>query len=139
MCFVLLVEDSSAFRESMREMLALRFPGIRIDEASDGEEALQKVEDNNPDIIFMDIRLPGMNGLEVTKIIKEANSGVEVAILTSHDIPEYRDAAVRSGAGHFFTKGNTGCDEIVDFVRSTCQQRRKDQRLLTGFRAPAGM
>jgi DNA-binding NarL/FixJ family response regulator len=133
MCFVLLVEDSSTFRKTMREMLALRFPGIEIGEASDGEEALQKLENTKPDIIFIDIRLPGKNGLEVTKIIKETNSDVEVVILTSHDIPEYKAAALSNGASHFFTKGNSGSDEIADIVRSIFQQRGKDQCLRAGF------
>ena len=139
MCFVLLVEDSSTFRKSMREMLALRFPRIEIEEASDGEQALQKLENTNPDLIIMDIRLPGKNGLEVTKIIKEANSDVEVVILTSYDIPEYRAAALRSGASHFFTKGNAGSDEIADFVRSVFHQRGKDRCLWDGFQIPEGM
>ncbi len=139
MCFVLLVEDSSTFRKSMREMLALRFPGIEVEEASDGEQALQKLENTNPDLIFMDIRLPGKNGLEVTRIIKEANSDVEVVILTSYDIPEYRAAALRSGASHFFTKGNAGSDEIADFVRSVFHQRGKDRCLWEGFQIPEGM
>ncbi len=128
MCFVLLVEDNSTFRKSLREMLVLRFPGIEIGEASDGEEALQELENTNPDLIFMDIRLPGRNGLEVTRIIKEANSEVEVVILTSYDIPEYREAAFRSGASHFFTKGNAGSDEIANFVRSSFQQKGRTRR-----------
>jgi DNA-binding NarL/FixJ family response regulator len=123
----------------MREMLAFRFPGLEIEEACDGEEALRKLENTNPDLIFMDIRLPGMNGLEVTKIIKEANSDVEVVILTSYDIPEYRAAALRSGASHFFTKGNAGSDEIADFVRSIFQQRGKDRCLWAGFQIPEVM
>ncbi|MGA2026527.1 MAG: response regulator transcription factor [Syntrophobacteraceae bacterium] len=137
MCFVLLVEDSSTFRKSMRDMLTLRFPALNIDEASDGEEALQKLENTNPDLIFMDIRLPGKNGLEVTQKIKEVNSDVEVVILTSYDIPEYRAAALRSGASHFFIKGNSGSDEIATFVRCSFQKRGKD--VCAGFEVPEVM
>ena len=126
MCFVLLVEDNPIFRKSLKEMLALRFPGLRIQEASDGEEALQKLEETYPDLVFMDIRLPGKNGLEVTKLIKKANADVDVVILTSYDIPEYRAAALSSGASHFFTKGSVGSDEIANCVRSIFQQRGKD-------------
>ncbi len=118
MCSVLLVEDNPIFRKSLKEMLAFRFPGIEIREAPDGEKALQELENTYPDLIFMDIKLPGRNGLEVTRMIKDANSEVEVVILTSYDIPEYRDAAFRSGASHFFTKGSTGSEEIANIVRS---------------------
>ncbi|MFZ0929384.1 MAG: response regulator transcription factor [Syntrophobacteraceae bacterium] len=136
MCFVLLVEDSSTFRKSLKEMLTLRFPGIEIGEASDCDEALQKLEETNPDLIFVDIGLPGRNGLELTKIIKEADSGAEVVILTSNDIPEYRTAALSNGASHFFTKGNAGSDEIANLVRSVFRQRGKDQCLYPGFQFP---
>ncbi|MGA2402623.1 MAG: response regulator [Syntrophobacteraceae bacterium] len=135
MCFVLLVEDNSIFRKSLKEMLVLRFPGLEIEEASDGEEALQELENTNFDLVFIDIKLPGRNGLEVTRIIKEVNSEVEVAILTSYDIPEYREAAYKSGASHFFTKGNAGSDEIANFVRSSFRQRGKDQCVIPGFPA----
>ncbi|MGO9313127.1 MAG: response regulator transcription factor [Syntrophobacteraceae bacterium] len=126
MCSVLLVEDNATFRKSLKEMLALRFPRLEIGEASDGEEALQELGNINPDIIFMDIKLPGKNGLEVTRIIKKARSEVEVIIFTSYDIPEYREAAFDSGASYFFTKGNAGSDEIADIVRSSFQQKGKD-------------
>ena len=126
MCHILLVEDNSVFRSSLREMLAIRFPEIKICEASDGEEALEKFNSSCPALIFIDIRLPGKNGLEITKIIKEADSGVEVAILTSHDNPEYRAAALSSGASRFFAKGNAGGDEIADFVKSALQRRGKE-------------
>jgi DNA-binding NarL/FixJ family response regulator len=123
MCDVLLVEDNPIFRTSLKEMLAVRFPWIKIVEASDGEEALQKFNSNCPALIFMDIRLPGKNGLQITKMIKEADCDVEVAILTSHDNPEYRAAAMSSGASRFFAKGNAGSDEIADFVKSTLQRK----------------
>ncbi len=123
---VLLVEDNSTFRKSLKEMLALRFPGIVIDEASDGEEALDKLNNFYPDLIFMDIRLPGKNGLEVTKIIKHACSEVDVVILTSYDIPEYRAAALDSGASHFFTKGDVGSEEIANFVKSSFERKGKN-------------
>ena len=130
MCFVLLVEDNPTFRKSLKDMLALRFPGLEIEEASNSEEALQKLENTYPDLVFMDIRLPGKNGLELTRIIKKSKADVEVVILTSYDIPEYRSAALSSGASHFFTKGNAGSDEIANCVRSIFQQRGKNPECL---------
>ena len=111
-------------------MLAFRFPGLEIEEASNGEEALQKLENTYPDLVFMDIRLPGKNGLELTKIIKKAKADVEVVILTSYDIPEYRTAAFSSGASHFFTKGDAGSDEIANCVKSIFEQRGKNPESL---------
>ncbi len=64
---VLIVEDSALFRQILKDTLHDRFPSIEIHEATDGEEAFQKIETLRPALIFMDIRLPGENGLELTK------------------------------------------------------------------------
>lgn len=122
---ILLVEDNVLFRKSLGDMLRHRFPEIEIAEAGDGEEALRKLETMNAELIFMDLRLPGMSGLEATRRIKQANPGRKVVILTSYDIYEYRIAALGSGASHFFTKGNAGSEEIADFVKSFFQEKDK--------------
>ena len=100
----LLVEDNAPFRQSLREMLCERFPKMVVEEAEDGEEALQKLEDLLPHLVFMDIKLPGANGLEITRKIKGHYSTIQVIILTSYDFPEYREAAVQYGADHFLSK-----------------------------------
>jgi DNA-binding NarL/FixJ family response regulator len=135
MCFVLLVEDNSTFRNSLKEMLIRRFENLQVAEAADGNKAFEKLENTKPDIIFMDIRLPGKNGLELTRIIKDADPGIVVAILTSYDIPEYRQAAFQSGASRFFTKGDVNSDEIADFVNTALLQRGKDPCLGVSFSA----
>ena len=76
----LIVEDSAPFRQSLREMLCERFPTIVVDEAENGEEALQKIEDSLPHLVFMDIKLPDENGLEVTRKIKARYSKITVII-----------------------------------------------------------
>jgi DNA-binding NarL/FixJ family response regulator len=126
MCFVLIVEDNFTFRQSLKDMLAIRFPLLEIQEASNDEEAITALKKAEPALIFMDIKLPGKNGLELTKMIKKLSSSVEVVILTSYDIPEYREAAFQSGASHFFTKGNAKSDDIADVVKSTFALKGKD-------------
>jgi len=120
---ILIVEDNTTFRGSLREILSTRFPFMGIREAVDSKEALQKIEDLPPDLIFMDIRLPGMNGLELTKTIKKIYNNIVVAVLTSYDLQEYRDAAYQCGANCFFTKGSTPSDEIMTFVESVVSER----------------
>lgn len=132
MCFVLIVEDNSTFRQSLRDMLTLRFPGIEIEEASNEEEVMAALSKMEPDLVFMDIKLPGRNGLELTKQIKKSNSDVDVVILTSYDIPEYREAAFQSGASHFFTKGVAKSDEIVDVVKTTFALKGKSLNPCSG-------
>ena len=67
---LLIVEDSTLFRQLLKETLHDRFPSVEIYQAKDGEEALRQVEALCPQLIFMDFRLPGENGLEVTKKVK---------------------------------------------------------------------
>ena len=131
MSLVLIVEDNLTFRNSLREMLTVRFPTVGIEEASDGDEALLIIGRTEPDLVFVDIKLPGRNGLELTRTIKSANAGINVIILTSYDIPEYREAALRSGASHFFTKGNAGSDEIAAVVGSALERKGRPGGIAT--------
>ncbi len=101
---ILIVDDNILFRKLLRESLQSQSPSLIISEARDGEEALRMVLTDHPDLIFMDIRLPNGNGLELTRLIKDLNIGIKVVILTSYDQPEYRDAAFRNRADHYASK-----------------------------------
>lgn len=116
-CHALIVEENAAFRQSLREMLRTWFPSIFVEEATDGLEALQKLKMCRPDLVFVNMRLPRANGLEIAKRIRDENEQVVVVVLTSHDLPEYRKAAYESGATHFFAKGISTSDEIYKLVR----------------------
>ena len=118
----LLVEDNAPFRQSLREMLCERFPRMIIEEAVDGEEALEKVKSTLPHLIFMDIKLPGANGLEITRKIKEDYATIKVVILTSYDFPEYREAAVQYGADHFLSKESSSREDILALVDTICPE-----------------
>ena len=119
----LLVEDNRPFRESLKETLGLQVPSMEIIEAGDGREALEKVDDLCPDLIFMDIQLPGENGLTLTKRIKTNRPKTIIVILTSHDLPEYREAASRHGADHFISKGLSTREEILAVVESVLSDK----------------
>lgn len=110
---LLLVEDSSGFRGAVRESLQASFPAIDIEEAIDGQEALLKFHAKVPDIVLMDISLPGVNGLELTKEIHSGSPEVPILILTTHDLPEYRKAARSNGAAAFISKASTHCMDDV--------------------------
>jgi two-component system response regulator YesN len=117
MVTALIVEDNVTFRGSLKETLHSRFPAMNITEAGDGEEALQKIKASVPDLIFMDIKLPGENGLSLTKKIKIEYPDVVIVILTSYDLPEYREAAFQYDADYFITKASLST-EIVEVVES---------------------
>jgi CheY-like chemotaxis protein len=109
----LLVEDNISFRQALSDVLLAYFPLINVDEAGDGEEALRKVEDRRPNLIFMDIQLPGENGLGVTRKIKRLYDDIVIVILTTNDLPEYRQQAFRNGADYFLSKGDDSCMEGI--------------------------
>ena len=114
----MLVEDSTSFRQLVKNDLQDQFPSMNIIEAVDGVEAFQKIDSRPPNLILMDITLPGENGLELTRKIKADYPGVVVIILTSHDSPEYREAAIRYKANYFLPKGSIGTDEVFKLVKS---------------------
>jgi DNA-binding NarL/FixJ family response regulator len=118
MLSVLIVEDNPTFRLSLKELLQDEFPSFEIAEAGDAKEALKKIETFHPRLIFMDIRLPGENGLKLTQKIKALYPETIVIVVTSYDLPEYREAAKRAKANHFITKGSP-THELLSIVRSS--------------------
>jgi DNA-binding NarL/FixJ family response regulator len=114
----MLVEDSSSFRQLVKDTLQDLFPSMNIIEAADGVEAFQKIDSHPPNLIFMDIGLPGENGLELTRKIKADYPDVIVIILTTHDSPEYREAANQYKADYFFSKDAIVNDGIFTLVKS---------------------
>jgi DNA-binding NarL/FixJ family response regulator len=113
----LIVEDNRLNRDTLRGLFARHFSWMIVEVASDGREAMQKVDSFRPDFILMDIRLPDESGLELTKKIKLTNSDVKVLILTGHHYPEYKEMAARCGADGFLVKGGSS-KEILAVVES---------------------
>ncbi|HUL21441.1 MAG TPA: response regulator transcription factor [Thermodesulfobacteriota bacterium] len=115
---VLIVEDNRIFLEAFKKGLVDYFPSMVIEEAGNADEALQKIKGSPPHLIFMDIRLPGVNGLQLTQRIKKDFPDINIAILTDYDLPEYRQAAVQYGADRFFVKNSLKWDELEALVQS---------------------
>ena len=115
---ILLVEDNVSFRRVLRQGLDEFFPCVIIGEAGDGEEALRKIETLLPSLIFMDIDLPGEDGLELTRKIKATHPETPIIILTSYDLPEYRQLAYERGANNFLVKGSSTLGELITEVES---------------------
>ena len=101
----------------------MNFPSISIGEAADGKEAIEKFESHRPDLIFMDIKLPGENGLLLTQRIKKLDPEVVIIVLTDYDLTEYREAAYQYGADHFLAKASTTANEVVALVESILSEK----------------
>jgi CheY-like chemotaxis protein len=114
----LIVEDNNIFRQTLRESLQKSFPEIAIEEAANGTEAWQRVNAFLPDLILMDLRLPGESGLGLTKKIKTNYPDVTIFILTNYDIQECRMAATRYGADRFITKDSLNRVRLEELIKS---------------------
>jgi two-component system response regulator YesN len=119
----LIAEDNAVFRQSLKSVLERRFPEMSIEEAEDGEQAVFRGTASHHDLIFMDIKMPGRNGLDATRIIKSRDHEAVVCLCTSYDLPEYRDAAGICGADHFIVKDESSESVIVKLVESVVARR----------------
>ncbi len=117
MSSILIVEDNMLFRQSLAMLLSKHFPHVLVTEAEDAHAALENIEALQPDVLFIDIRLPDENGLALTTKIKAIYSPI-IVILTCMDAAEYRDAAFRCGADYFLTKDNTPINQLLALVES---------------------
>ena len=113
---LLLVEDNKLFRQTLRESLQVSFPEIAIDEAANGVEALKRVNVFAPDLILMDMRLPGESGLALTQKIKAISPDIIIFILTNYDSQECREAASRYGADRYIPKDSL--KRLEELIRS---------------------
>lgn len=120
----LIVEDSTIFRKAFKEALNRTFPSLAIEEAIDGNEALEKVERLGPHLVFMDIRLPGESGLELTRKIKASHPEIVVMILTHYDLLEYREATHDVGGDGFLVKDSFDLSSISALIESMISARK---------------
>jgi DNA-binding NarL/FixJ family response regulator len=101
---VLLVDDSAEFLDSISRFLRLGTALQIVGVATSGADAIERAAELKPDLVLMDLAMPGMNGLEATVQLKAGAAPPCVVIMTLHDNAEYRDAARAAAADGFITK-----------------------------------
>jgi DNA-binding NarL/FixJ family response regulator len=101
---VLLVDDDPRFIKRVRHFLASKTTLEIVGEAGHGQDAICKARELRPDLMLIDIRMPDVSGLEVTRQLKAEMPALMVIVLTIFDLPEYREAAVACGASAFVPK-----------------------------------
>ncbi len=124
---VLIVEDHDNFRFILRDWLKTSLPDLHLMEAKSGEEAFSLISTMLPDIVLMDIGLPAMNGIEVTRRIKTICPQVQVVMLTSHEGPEYEADAATVGASAFVTKRKM-VSELIPVMSDLLSQAKQNVR-----------
>lgn len=105
---VILAEDHALVREGTRRILEASGKITVVAEASDGKEAVAAVERHDPDLAIVDIGMPGINGIEATRRIKETHPNVSVLVLTVHDDDQFIFAVLQAGAAGYLLKDVEG-------------------------------
>ncbi|MCK8490891.1 MULTISPECIES: response regulator transcription factor [Spirosoma] len=112
----MLVDDHSIVRDGIRLLLE-QADGLEIiDEANDGEEALEKLKTHQPDLVLMDISLPGMSGIQTTQVISRLYKSVRVLMLSMHNNEDYILRSVEAGAYGYILKDSSS-DEMIKAIR----------------------
>ncbi|GAA4430560.1 response regulator [Georgenia halophila] len=140
---ILLVDDHALLRKGFRMVLETELELEVVGEAADGRIALEQVASLSPDVVLMDIRMPGGDGIDATERIVQAHPATRVLVLTTFDLDEYAFGALRAGASGFLLK-NAQPAELVAAVRAVAAgdavvEPRITQRMLEMFsgRLPA--
>ncbi len=113
---VIIADDHTIVRSGLRLLLEVE-PGIEVlGEAVDGSQALELVEHYHPDVVLMDISMPGLEGLDATRQIKARWPQVHVLVLTMHRSDEYFFETLKAGASGYILKGAETC-ELINAIR----------------------
>lgn len=130
---ILLVDDEKEFVETLSERMEMR--DLESDIALNGEEALQMVEDEAPDVMVLDLKMPGIDGMEVLRKVRKAYPNVQVIMLTGHGSEKDEEEARRLGAFEYLQKP-TGVDKIVQTIKRAF--KKFDDSMVAATFAEAG-
>lgn len=113
---VLLVDDHAVLRDGLKLLINRQSDMEVVGEAGDGDEALRKVRQLDPDVVVMDLSMPGSNGVEATGAIRRSYPAVKVLVLTVHEGGVYLQPALRAGASGYVVK-RAAADEVVGAIQ----------------------
>jgi DNA-binding NarL/FixJ family response regulator len=131
---ILLVEDQYFARVAMHSVLDGREDMQIVAETPNGAEALPLFERHRPDLVIMDLRLPGLSGFEAIKQLRAANPAARIVVLSNYDGSEDVHRAISAGATAYLTK-DAGAEELVEAIRSAYRGRRYLPKSLAGLLA----
>lgn len=131
---VLLVDDETEFVQAMAERLKMR--DLDADTVYDGEQALSFVEGQEPDVMVLDLKMPGIDGMEVLRQVKKSHPKIQVIILTGHGTEKDEEEARRLGAFDYLEKP-VPLDVLIKKMKQAVKQKMEDAMVAATF-AEAG-
>lgn len=111
---VLLVDDEEEFVAALVERLSIR--GIYAEGASTGEDAISKIYETEFNVVLLDLKMPGMSGLDVMENIKSINPSVKIILITGYGSIQIGEEGLEKGAYHYFTKP-INIDDLIDKIK----------------------
>ncbi|MEW5870276.1 MAG: response regulator transcription factor [Chloroflexota bacterium] len=115
---VIICDDQAIIRDGLEMLMKLERDIEVVGLAQDGSEAVELVERHTPDLVLMDLKMPGMNGVEATRRIRAQFSQVKVLVLTTYDDDEWVFDAIRAGASGYLLK-DTPREKVIEAMRGT--------------------
>jgi DNA-binding NarL/FixJ family response regulator len=115
---VVICDDQAIIRDGLEMLLTLEKDIEVVGQAQDGAEAVELVAQRQPDLVLMDLKMPGMNGIEATRQIRARHPEVKVLVLTTYDDDEWVFDAIRAGASGYLLK-DTPREEVIKAVKGT--------------------
>lgn len=120
---IFIIDDSKQIRERLIKLLA-DIPNVQvIGESASAQGVLEAIDTLRPDVLVLDIRLPGQTGIELLRDVKQHQPDLQVFIMTNYDYPEYRRQSIRAGADMFFNKTKEFEALIEALKNNECQRR----------------
>jgi len=124
---ILIADDHANVRRGLREILVDAFSGAHFSEASNGDEVLAQLVDSQPDILLLDINMPGRSGFEVLKDVKHIYSHVPVIMVSVQSESQYALRCLRAGASEYVNK-NSASEELVPAIKKILESDAKFAR-----------
>ena len=117
---VLIVDDHPVTRDGLKTAFGVSDEIEVVGEAASGEEAVRAVEEHKPDIVFMDVRMPGMNGIEATRLIRERHPETRVILFTIDESRASLSEAIQAGVSGYLLK-DAGVEELINAAHAAMQ------------------
>jgi len=121
---ILIVDDEFGVRESLKMVLKLNY---QVYTAADGKEALQSIQEDRIDLVALDLKMPGLSGMDVLKQIKRKDPDIEVIVITAMGTPQNVQDASRYGAGAFITKP-FNVPDLINSINKSLEKRSYNLR-----------
>lgn len=121
---IMVIDDSYSFRLGLKALLDIQADMQVVGEASSGDQVLDLVEAHQPELILLDAQMPGLDGIEVTRVLKDCYPGIKVILMTM--FADYRPSAIAAGADTFLTKGIPP-EHILALIRGIARARNPER------------